>query len=223
MDSASLQRVWAALLPHHVVVRVGGYSTSALPGGASEAIAAATMQDSRRLEFLSGRLYARKALQALGHRGSADIPVAGDRGPLWPEGVVGSITHTLGGTGGWAAAAVCEVARFGSLGIDMECRDNFDASALEVVLTPTERAALKSAPPALRSHSAGLIWCAKEAVIKAARGTTDPGDIEIALSKSSVQFRATLRSDAPEAQGRERVFEGRASYEDGFAFAAAYR
>ncbi len=105
----------------------------------------------------------------------------------------------------------------------MECCENFDVRALDVILTPTERASLKSAPPALRTRAASLIWCAKEAVIKAARGTTDPSSIEIALSNSGAQFRATPRSDVPEAPKGEWVFEGRASHGDGFAFAAAYR
>jgi 4'-phosphopantetheinyl transferase EntD len=222
MDRASLQVIWAALLPDHAVVEAGSYSSSAQPGGASEQLATAGMQDSRRLEFLSGRLYARKALAALG-REPIDIPIAIDRGPQWPEGVVGSITHTLGSSGGWASAAVSYVATVSSLGIDMECSENLDARALDVVLTSTERAFLMNVPPALRFREASLFWCAKEATLKAARGVTDPSEVEIQLSKSGEQFRATRRSAQQNAREDAWVFEGRTSYSDGFAFAVAYR
>ena len=222
VDSTSLRVIWEALLPDHIVIEVGDYSTSAQPGGASEQEAAAAMQDARRLEFLSGRFYARKALLVLGRR-PVDIPVAADRGPVWPDGIVGSITHTLGTTSGWAAAAVSDVATVRSLGIDMESCENLDSRALEVVLTPTERAYLTKIPLALRSRQAGLIWCAKEAALKAARGMTEPTEVEIVLSESSQEFRATRRPRLPEEPGKEWAFEGHALCCDGFAFAAAYR
>jgi 4'-phosphopantetheinyl transferase EntD len=42
--------------------------------------------------------------------------MAGDRTPVWPDGVVGSITHT----GDFAAAAVAWAADIAGLGIDSE-------------------------------------------------------------------------------------------------------
>src|SRR4030081_3796126 len=47
----------------------------------------------RQREFLAGRWCAEKALQCLG-AGSTHVAMAKDRAPIWPAGVVGSITHT---------------------------------------------------------------------------------------------------------------------------------
>jgi 4'-phosphopantetheinyl transferase EntD len=222
VDSASLRVIWASLLPAQVVVELGAYSPSAQPAGLSERSATENMQDSRRVEFLSGRLYARKALIALG-REPADIPVAIDRGPHWPDGVIGSITHALGADGGWATAAVAQVTTLQSLGIDMEACENLDSRAIDVILRPTERAYLTKIPLAHRFRQASLLWCTKEAAIKAARGITEPSEVEIVLSDSGLEFRATKGSSSREASGKEWSFEGRTMCSDGFAFAAAYR
>jgi 4'-phosphopantetheinyl transferase EntD len=218
MNSEILQAIWTTLLPSHVVVEVGGYSTTAKPGGASEQLATTGMEESRRVEFLSGRLYARKALIALG-REPTEIPIAADRGPQWPEGLVGSITHTLGATGGWATAVVTDVATLSSLGVDLECCENLDPRALEMVLTVRERAHLMTTPPALRVREAGWIWCAKEAALKAARGTAELSEVEIVFLNSGDQFCASRRSE----QFEDWIFEGRLAYHDGYALAAAYR
>src|SRR3979409_1002599 len=47
----------------------------------------------RQREFLAGRWCAEEALQCLG-AGSTHVAMAKDRAPIWPDGVVGSITHT---------------------------------------------------------------------------------------------------------------------------------
>jgi 4'-phosphopantetheinyl transferase EntD len=69
----------------------------------------------RRREFALGRACARAALSALGH-GDAVIGRRDNGAPLWPEGVVGSITHTSG----YAAALVAEAGRFSGVGLDAE-------------------------------------------------------------------------------------------------------
>src|SRR6202165_5059978 len=69
----------------------------------------------RQREFLAGRWCAEQALQRLG-AGSTHVAMAADRAPIWPDGVVGSITHT----GNFAAAAVAWAADIAGLGIDSE-------------------------------------------------------------------------------------------------------
>ena len=69
----------------------------------------------RQREFLAGRLCAAQALRCLG-AGSTHVGMAGDRAPVWPDGVVGSITHS----GGFAAAAVAWAADIAGIGIDSE-------------------------------------------------------------------------------------------------------
>ena len=61
--------------------------------------------EKRRKEFTTARLCARKAMERLG---VAPVPVlSGLRGePLWPQGVIGSITHCAG----YRAAALARAA-----------------------------------------------------------------------------------------------------------------
>lgn len=69
----------------------------------------------RQAEFFFGRLAARQALAALGCW-EADVPIGASREPVWPRGIIGSISHS----GGFAAAVtVPEGARRG-IGIDIE-------------------------------------------------------------------------------------------------------
>jgi len=69
----------------------------------------------RQREFLAGRWCAEQALQRLG-AGSTHVAMAEDRAPVWPDGVVGSITHS----GDFAAAGVAWAADIAGLGIDSE-------------------------------------------------------------------------------------------------------
>jgi enterobactin synthetase component D len=66
----------------------------------------------RQQEFRAGRACAARALNTLGVSGAVGREEGG-RAPLWPLGVMGSITHTR-------ALAVAAVARVASLGIDCE-------------------------------------------------------------------------------------------------------
>jgi 4'-phosphopantetheinyl transferase EntD len=69
----------------------------------------------RQREFLAGRWCAKHALQYLG-ASSTHVAMAEDRAPIWPDGVVGSITHS----GDFVAAAVAWAADVAALGIDSE-------------------------------------------------------------------------------------------------------
>ncbi len=204
------------------MVEVGGFLDAAAPGGPAEQSAIAGMQHSRRIEFLSGRYYARQALLGLGAE-PCDIAVASDRGPAWPAGIIGSITHTGDMAGGWVVAAVGRVQSIHSLGIDMELLDDVHVVALDGVLRARERTRIMGAPEALRARDAGLIWCAKEAAIKAARGVTEPIEIEIALSETGEAFKATWHPAAPGLQDIAWNFNGRCAYRDGYLLAAAFR
>lgn len=71
----------------------------------------------RQAEFSSGRLAARRALMQLSPAlASVLVPIGDDREPLWPQGVLGSITHVSGLAG--AAVGLSNSWRY--LGIDLE-------------------------------------------------------------------------------------------------------
>lgn len=69
----------------------------------------------RQAEFLYGRLATRLALAAIGAP-VVDINIGPSREPLWPEGIIGSITHIQG----LAAAVVLEHSCCAGIGIDIE-------------------------------------------------------------------------------------------------------
>src|SRR3977135_1933581 len=116
----------------------------------------------RQREFLAGRWCAEEALQCLG-AGSTDVAMAKDRTPIWPVGVVGSITHT----GDFAAAAVAWAADIAGLGIDSEpiiC----PASARDIaeICMVDEATLFKAAHGRSFCEFCTLVFSAKEAVFK---------------------------------------------------------
>jgi 4'-phosphopantetheinyl transferase EntD len=117
--------------------------------------------DSRRREFFTGRTCARAALVALG-RSPVALPQAGRR-PVWPAGVVGSITHTRGFIG----ATVARTDAVAGIGLDAESGLIRDRGVLEAVLTDEELLDLEALPPAERHVAATLSFSAKEAFYKA--------------------------------------------------------
>lgn len=69
--------------------------------------------EGRRREFITARRCARSALATLGSPASGPIRPGPRREPLWPTGVVGSITHCAG----YRAAAVAQRNSLASIGI----------------------------------------------------------------------------------------------------------
>lgn len=114
----------------------------------------------RRNEFVTVRHCARTAL---GELGVAPAPILkGDKGePCWPEGVVGSLTHTQGFRG----AAVGRSGEVRSVGIDAEPHDVLPDGVLAAISLPVERTELSGLPAGL--HWDRILFCAKEATYKA--------------------------------------------------------
>ena len=161
-----------------------------------EAAAIATADPGRRAEFAAGRAVARAALASLG---APPGPVlrgpAGE--PLWPGGVVGSITHCAG----YRACAVGLARDMAAIGIDAEPCPPLDGGALDgglltAVAGDAERAWLAE----LSAACPGTPWdrvlfCAKESVYKAWYPHTGerpgPADITVRIGQAGT-FAATL-------------------------------
>ncbi len=114
----------------------------------------------RRNEFTTARALARRAL---GELGVAPSPILrGDSGqPLWPRGVVGSLTHC----DGYRAAVVAYKLQRRSLGIDAEPHGELPQGVLAHVSLPAEREVLSTRAGGV--HWDRLLFCAKEATYKA--------------------------------------------------------
>lgn len=116
--------------------------------------------EKRRREFTTARHCARKAL---GQLGIEPTPIMrGERGmPLWPDRVVGSLTHC----DGYRAAVAAYALQVRSLGIDAEPHDALPDGVLEHTSIAAEREVLATRPGGL--HWDRLLFCAKEATYKA--------------------------------------------------------
>jgi 4'-phosphopantetheinyl transferase EntD len=115
--------------------------------------------EKRRREFTAGRTCARRALERFG---SAGFPIVtgSRREPLWPPGLVGSITHCLG----YCAAAVALASEVRSVGIDAELRAPLSDGVVAMICTDSERRLAESLPG---DHWPALLFSAKEAIYKA--------------------------------------------------------
>src|SRR5205085_5147682 len=126
---------------------------------------------------------ARRALAALG-LGPVAIPVGPRRAPVWPPGVVGSITHCAG----LVAAAVAWSDEMAALGIDAEPAVELEPDVVAAVATPFERSTLDG------PLAATVLFCAKEAFYKcwsALDGAVlELHDVEVAFDRGG--FRAVV-------------------------------
>lgn len=117
----------------------------------------------RRNDFATARACARRAMGRLGLE-----PVAvlhGKRGmPLWPDGIVGSLTHC----DGYRAAALARAADVLSLGVDAEPHAPLPEGVGELVVRPSERGrfTVSRAGEAVGVHWDRLLFSAKESVFK---------------------------------------------------------
>jgi len=119
----------------------------------------------RRAEFLAGRICAQQALLCL--TGTPYMPQQGSgRLPAWPQGFVGSISHSKG----LAAAVVAHRSVYRSLGMDLEqtladedCTDEL----IHSVLTPAEQAHLAVLHTLARGEKLTLAFSIKESIFKA--------------------------------------------------------
>ncbi|MFE2295093.1 4'-phosphopantetheinyl transferase [Streptomyces sp. NPDC059452] len=168
----------------------------------------------RRNDFATARACARRAMGGLGLE---PVPVLhGKRGmPLWPDGIVGSLTHCEG----YRAAALARAADVLSLGVDAEPHAPLPDGVEALVVRPAERE--RFAGEAGGIHWDRVLFSAKESVFK----TWYPLTLtELDFSEADLTFRRAddraadgtftarlLRTDPavpPVLEGRWRVEDG---------------
>ena len=88
----------------------------------------------RLSDFSTGRYCAIKALEQLGIQ-DAIIPIGEDRAPIWPEGIVGSISHCDSLTGAIVAKSSDHI----SLGLDIEEIGRVTPDLWDLVFTENEK------------------------------------------------------------------------------------
>ena len=185
-----------------------------------EAVVARAVEKRRR-EFTTARACAREALARLGQP-QRPIP-PGPRGePLWPAGVVGSITHCEG----YRGCAVADDADLLSIGVDAERNEPLPDGLLGDIALPEERGMLL----ALAREDPTVCWdrllfSAKETVYKAwyplAERWLGFEDAIVSLDRVAKTYSVRLLVPGPVLGGRELTgFEGRWTAEAGLLLTA---
>jgi 4'-phosphopantetheinyl transferase EntD len=163
----------------------------------------------RQAEYLAGRYIANRALNSLGVY-SAEVSVGNNRCPVWPEGIIASITHT-DGTALCAAAHRNDI-RF--LGVDLEdwISSETTKEIKSSVVCRNEEAFLRQSPLTFE-QAFTLAFSAKESLFKALY--MDVGyyfDFDAAritdISKDERKFRIELNIDLTPELTKGRCFTG---------------
>lgn len=149
----------------------------------------------RIAEFATARHCARRALHQLGHP-PEQILTGTSREPLWPAGVVGSLTHCTG----YRAAAVGYSRQFLTLGIDVEQNAPLPTEVVPMVTSQGERDHLANLAE-LSDHASWsrLLFSAKESIFKSwfpIEGSwLDFTDYKIEIDVSNGTFLGSLRTE----------------------------
>jgi 4'-phosphopantetheinyl transferase EntD len=164
---SDLSALFAALSPaiRWAIGRPDEADLDALP--APERARVSTAGPRRRAEFATSRRLAHASLHALGHPDAgAPLGVDADGLPVWPGGVVGSLSHCPAAC--VVAVASADEAGLRSLGVDVELAEPLPAGVGPLVLFPGDAGflALDLAPDA-PGVVARIVFSAKEAAYKA--------------------------------------------------------
>ncbi len=180
--------------------------------------------DKRRREFTLGRFCARAAMRRLGVPVAA-VPVGERREPLWPEGIVGSISHS----GSHAVAVLARTADYASLGVDVEISRSLEAGVRERIGSTEELREIAEHPLCAGlepAASAAMLFAAKEAIYKCcfpvAREFLSFEDVRWRAIGSD-RFRAEpLGSDKPASRVPLQNIEGRMALDTDGCWALAW-
>lgn len=165
---------------------------------------------SRQREFATGRVLARRLLADLGH---PDFPLVRDkdRVPRWPDGVVGSISHS----GSLCVVAVALESQFRGVGLDIEPDEPVESDIERVVCRGDEHDWVVGGKGDERGRRCRVIFSVKEAVYKAFYPRTRVfwsfQDVNVSVDLERGRYRALL----PESAGIAQV-EGRVQRRDGW-------
>lgn len=167
--------------------------------------------DKRVREFAAGRHAARCALEDLG-LAPGPIPRAEDRRPLWPEGVVGSITHA----DQIAVAGLGQSGRWLGLGLDLEACGRITPELHGKLFTEREAGRYE----AQAEDWPTLLFSAKEAAYKAVNPVVGRfigfREVEVTVDWGAGQFRLRYVGD----HEPNRIMDagvGRFAFADGYA------
>lgn len=193
------------LFPFAVGAAAVPLSGRTFPLHCSEAPAIENAVAKRRAEFAAGRHCTRAAMAGLGYAPCA-IPSGPDRAPVWPSGLVGSITHGAG----VCAAVVGSSRDYRSIGIDTELVDSIAPELAAEVLRQDEACELDHGARPDGADWLTLHFCLKEAAYKAFypifRRVIGFQDMRLRVQPLTREF---LAEPQGRPVGEARIFRGR--------------
>ncbi len=151
----------------------------------------------RQREFATGRLCARKALARMGI--DCFPLLRGKRGqPMWPPGVIGSISHT----DDHCAVTVAWRRQIQGLGVDIERIQRLDTSVRDYICTPQEVHWIRTLSTDQRDLGALLIFSAKECIFKCLQPLTGQWlefkDVTVTFVPTVTKFQANVVAMRPQ-------------------------
>jgi len=182
----------------------------------------ATATAARRREFLAGRRCAHAALRAIGCDEGLAVGRGVMREPLWPAGVVGSISHA----GGLAGAVAARTADAWGLGLDIELLEPpLDAALERIVMGPGELPRPARAHP-LEPYRSKIAFSVKECVHKClfprTRWALDFHDVAVAVDLDANGYEAVVDAGFRLAGRALPPLEGRFAVVGGYVLAGLW-
>jgi 4'-phosphopantetheinyl transferase EntD len=179
----------SALFPSDVLVISSPVLDADAELVAAERALVARAVPKRRHEFATGRRLAHQLLARLGSPDSALLADA-DRAPIWPAGIIGSISHSHG----LCFVAAAKRGAWVGLGIDVEEAHAVRPDLWRRVLGDDEERWLRSRPLGEQLPLAAVFFSAKEAVYKAqfplTRARLGFDDVSLELDPARHEFHA---------------------------------
>ena len=173
--------------------------------------------EKRKREFRAGRHCAHQVLTELGHSG-ATLKVGEHRQPLWPENIIGSISHT----DRYCACVAMPKGDIISVGIDVEKSEPVDKSSLPLICTRREMSAIEEMQSSIDLPLCKLIFSAKECVHKVYyplnQHTLDFLDAEIQIDLEKSSFEAIIHNSEKSPKLPIKVLKGFFHYDSHYVY-----
>ncbi len=151
--------------------------------------------DKRLKDFSTGRFCARKAMTYIGYE-PYEILMGDDKQPIWPKGIVGSISHTSILTG----AVVGLSSQIKAIGLDIETIGKINPDMWRLLYTDNEQIFLNSLPPERVPLYTTLFFSFKESFYKMQHPVTNTylDFIDVEISGLADQFTIRVLKKFPE-------------------------
>jgi len=170
----------------------------------------------RRREFTAGRLCARRALSLLGIE-NYPLLATKDRLPVWPPGIVGSLSHC----GDFCGVAVARKVEIAGIGFDVERAGPLEPGVIGMICAETERAWAERTAPRIGADWHKVIFSAKESTYKCyyplARRMLNFHDVEVSIDPEERIFSSRLLRGAEDLGGID-LLHGRFAFDEQYVF-----